>query len=583
MQALPTTWELTTLGQCCDIVAGQHLMPHECNSERKGIAYLTGPADFQERIPVPSRWTEAPRAIAKQGDVLITVKGAGVGKSNLAIDACIGRQLMALRPLGGTHTTYIFYWLRAAFNELSSLALGATVPGVAKPQIESFSIPLAPVQEQARIVEKLEKLIFDLDSGVTDLLAAQADLVRYRQTLLKSALDGSLTADWRDARAKINESTETGVQLLERLLVERRTRWEVSQHARLKEQGKTIQKDWQAKYPEPILPDMTSLPELPSGWAWASLDMIGEIVSGVAKGTKRDSNISLREVPYLRVANVQRGYLDLNEVKTILATDDEIAELTLKDGDVLFNEGGDRDKLGRGWVWHDEIPGCIHQNHVFRMRPYLPEILPELVSYHGNSFGKAWFQTAGKQTTNLASINIGILRSFPVPIPPAIEQRQILSRLRHLLDKLNMQEKSVELGLTSSENQRKNILKAAFSGELTPQDPQDEPAKLLLARISTERVERVKQPQPRKSRIKESIAMASKLIEVLTEAGDWLLAQEAFRRCGVTDGTQTDKLEELYAELRKLDKAKQLAVETVTDSQGRKVADRLRLVIKASV
>ncbi|MDO9240110.1 MAG: type I restriction endonuclease subunit S, partial [Methylicorpusculum sp.] len=200
--------------------------------------------------------------------------------------------------------------------------------------------------------------------------------------------------------------------------------------------------------------------------------------------------------------NVQRGYLELSEVKTILATKRDIEELTLQKGDILFNEGGDRDKLGRGWVWRDEVPNCIHQNHVFRMRPYLPELMPELISHHGNTFGKTWFQSSGKQTTNLASINMSMLRTFPVPVAPVDEQIQILSLLEEQIDVLNDQEKSVALGLSLSTAQRKNILKAAFSGQLVPQDPNDEPASVLLERIRAERAAKqtVKTPKKRTTR-----------------------------------------------------------------------------------
>jgi type I restriction enzyme S subunit len=362
-------------------------------------------------------------------------------------------------------------------------------PRVKFDQLGKFGLRLPPTAEQTRIVEKLEELLSDLDAGVAELKAARKKLAQYRQSLLKSAVDGSLTAQWR-AEAKVSAgetANETGAQLLERILRERRARWEAKQHAKFKEQGKTPPKGWQDKYPEPVQPDTGDLPALPEGWTWASLDMLGEIVSGVAKGTKRDASIPVREVPYLRVANVQRGYLDLTEVKTILATERDIEELTLQDGDVLFTEGGDRDKLGRGWVWRDEVENCIHQNHVFRMRPYLPEIAPELVSHHGNTFGKTWFQTAGKQTTNLASINMGILRAFPVAVAPAEEQREILTQLALKIEALDSQEKSVELGLKQSAAQRKNILKAAFSGQLVPQDPNDEPASMLLERIKGER------------------------------------------------------------------------------------------------
>jgi type I restriction enzyme S subunit len=215
--------------------------------------------------------------------------------------------------------------------------------------------------------------------------------------------------------------------------------------------------------------------------------MLGEIASGVAKGTKRDEKTAVHEVPYLRVANVQRGFLDLSEVKTIFATTQDISDLVLQDGDVLFNEGGDRDKLGRGWVWRDEVANCIHQNHVYRMRPALPEVLPELVSHHGNTFGKSWFKNAGKQTTNLASINMTMLRAFPVPLGPEAEQREIWAQLKSQLVCLDQQQLAVELAFKQTAAQRQNILRTAFAGQLVPQDPDDETASLLLARIHAER------------------------------------------------------------------------------------------------
>lgn len=360
------------------------------------------------------------------------------------------------------------------------------------------SLVLAPAPEQTRIVAKLEELLSDLDAGVAELKAAQRKLAQFRQSLLKAAVEGALTAEWRTQ----HQPAETGVQLLERILQERRARWEAKQLAKFAEQGKNPPKNWQNKYPEPVQPDTTDLPELPLGWVWASVDMLGEIASGVAKGSKMSAGTEAREVPYLRVANVQRGFLDLSEVKTILATERDIADLMLKDGDVLFNEGGDRDKLGRGWVWRDEVANCIHQNHVFRMRPYLPEVLPELISHHGNTFGKSWFQRAGKQTTNLASINMTMLRMFPVPLGPADEQQELLSQLDILINELDQQEKAVEHGLKQSAAQRQNILRAAFAGELVSQDPNDEPASVLLERIRTERAAQAatKKPRGRKSK-----------------------------------------------------------------------------------
>lgn len=137
---------------------------------------------------------------------------------------------------------------------------------------------------------------------------------------------------------------------------------------------------------------------------------------------------------------------------------------------------------------------------------------------------------------------------------------------------------AIEHSLKQSTAQRQNLLRAAFAGELVPQDPADEPASVLLERIRAERAERAKQPKTRKTKPKEIATVVSQLIDVLAKAGDWVPAQEAFRRCGVADGALTERIEELYAELRKLDKAGRLAVEAVTDAQGRKLYDKLKLL-----
>ena len=394
-------------------------------------------------------------------------------------------------------------------NYLDFRGFNDAISGTAQPQITRANllpvvVPLPPRAEQTRIVDKLEELLSDLDAGVAELKAAQKKLAQYRQSLLKAAVEGRLTQTWRAQHGNTSASEESGTQLLTRILRERRARWETKQLAKFEAQGKAPLKGWQEKYPEPVVANTLGLPTLPKDWIWASLDMLGEIASGVAKGTKRDEKIPVREVPYLRVANVQRGFLDLTEVKTILANERDITELTLQNGDVLFNEGGDRDKLGRGWVWRSEVECCIHQNHVFRMRPFFPELSPELISHHGNTFGKQWFQSAGKQTTNLASISMGMLREFPVPLAPLAEQAQILAQLEIQLAALAEQEASTDHALRQSAAQRKNILQAAFSGQLVAQDPNDEPASVLLARIRAERA--VRETSGTGSRLKKKAA-----------------------------------------------------------------------------
>ena len=152
-----------------------------------------------------------------------------------------------------------------------------------------------------------------------------------------------------------------------------------------------------------------------SDWTWTTLGEIAALKGGITKDSKREADPDFVEYPYLRVANVQRGFLDLTEVTTIRSAPHRAAKFVLQPGDILFNEGGDRDKLGRGWVWEGQIENCIHQNHVFRARLTNSHFDPYFISMHANTWGQQWFETHGKQTTNLASLSLTTLKSFPRP------------------------------------------------------------------------------------------------------------------------------------------------------------------------
>jgi len=217
-------------------------------------------------------------------------------------------------------------------------------------------------------------------------------------------------------------------------------------------------------------------------WPMVPLGEIADVVGGITKDTKRQSDPGLVEVPYLRVANVQRGYLDLTEISRIRVTPEKAKALALQPGDVLFNEGGDRDKLGRGWVWNGEIAGCIHQNHVFRARLH-EGFDPRFVSWHGNTFGRRWFEENGKQTTNLASLNLRTLKSFPVPAPSLPEQQEVVAEVERQLSIIDAVSAAIYSALARSAQLRRSILDRAFRGTLVPQDPLDEPASVLLDRI----------------------------------------------------------------------------------------------------
>ena len=182
---------------------------------------------------------------------------------------------------------------------------------------------------------------------------------------------------------------------------------------------------------------MTALFPIPASWAWTTLGEIAEVVGGVTKDTKKQSDPALPEMPYLRVANVQRGYLDLREITKIRVPESTLSKLRLLPGDVLLNEGGDRDKLGRGWVWDGQIPNCIHQNHVFRARLPKETVLPRFLAWYINYPARQWFDEHAAQSVNLASISLSTIKQLPVPVAPLDEQRRIVATLEDHLSHLD--------------------------------------------------------------------------------------------------------------------------------------------------
>ena len=222
-------------------------------------------------------------------------------------------------------------------------------------------------------------------------------------------------------------------------------------------------------------------------WAWSTLGEIADLRGGVTKDAKREADPDYVEYPYLRVANVQRGFLDLSAVTTIRADRRKAEKLVLQPGDILFNEGGDRDKLGRGWVWEGQIENCIHQNHVFRARLTNGGFDPYFISMHANTWGQRWFERHGKQTTNLASINLATLKTFPVPAPSLKDQQAVVAELRSITRSEKRLRTDLERAEHHSRTLRRSILSRAFSGQLVPQDRNDEPASVLLERIAASR------------------------------------------------------------------------------------------------
>lgn len=518
------------------------------------------------------------RRVVEAGDVLFsTVRPylRGIAQVPITENGVASTGFCVLRPENSISAKYLYYLVRSDgfLDGLLPLQRGASYPAVREVDVLTQLAPVAPIAEQKRIVEKLDELLSDLDAGVAELKAAQKKLSQYRQSLLNDAVEGLLTTEWRAERALHGEAIESGMQLLTRILTERRARWEAKQLAKFKEQGKIPSKNWQDKYPEPVQPDITDLPTLPGGWVWATLSQVGWLDRGRSKHRPRNApHLYGGAYPFVQTGDIRDADTFINRASS------------------NYSEAG----LAQSKLWPINtlcitIAANIGKTAILGIEACFPDSVVGFLPASDNvsvRFVEYFMRTAQQMleaeapATAQKNINLEILEHVCLPLPPLDEQLQIVSIVSAALNGAVQQNDSIELNLKQTAAQRNNICKAAFSGQLVLQDPNDEPASMLLERISAERKERERQPKPRKIKIKKEIsAMGTKLKDVLAEAADWMPAQEAFRRCGVADSAHTDQVEALYAELRELDKSNQLAVESVKDAQGCKLYDQLKFIV----
>jgi type I restriction enzyme, S subunit len=207
------------------------------------------------------------------------------------------------------------------------------------------------------------------------------------------------------------------------------------------------------------------LGEIPEHWEVKRLKFVADVLTGVAKGRDLGQR-DVVELPYLRVANVQDGYLDLTDIASIIVGADEVERYSLKYGDVLMNEGGDFDKLGRGYVWEEPIAPCLHQNHVFAVRPHLGVDSFWISIITLTSYAKHFFILRSKQSTNLASISGTNLKELPVLIPPESECDEILLYIKDATAKIDALVSRIREGVEKLKEYSTTLISAAVTGKI---------------------------------------------------------------------------------------------------------------------
>lgn len=307
--------------------------------------------------------------IGYHDESFVKASGVTVGRSGscgkvsfYAVDFWAHNTSLYVRDFHSNDERFAAYFLE--FLDLSRFQTGASVPTLDRNSFKELPLTVPGVGEQRRVARVL--------STVQNAIEQQTRLIALTKELKRALMKKLFTEGLRGEKQKI---TEIG--------------------------------------------------PLPESWRIAPLGDCATIQTGIAKGRAIENDESL-ELPYLRVANVQDGFLDLAEMKTIVVRAKERERYLLRKGDVVLTEGGDFDKLGRGFIWQGEVENCVHQNHIFAVRVNRSMILPEFFAYQTQSpYGKDYFFSVAHKTSNLACINASKLKRFPVLIPSIDEQSQI--------------------------------------------------------------------------------------------------------------------------------------------------------------
>jgi type I restriction enzyme S subunit len=395
-----------------------------------------------------------------QGTVLFTKSGMSTllnQRGILGKDMFVVSHIGTAQPLEKIPSEWIYYFLK--ITDFKDIAHATTLPSIPLPKIRDLNIPLPPLPEQHRIVAKLEELLTRLDAGIKELNTAKLQLKRYRQSVLKAAFEGNLTAAWRE---KHKDKLEPASVLLDKIRDER------------KKNG---------KYKELRQLDTTDLLKLPSGWVWGYLSDIGKLERGKSKHRPRnDKQLFGGKYPFIQTGDVRGSGGIIHEHSQ------------------TYNELG----LSQSRLWAINtlcitIAANIANSALLGIEACFPDSIVGFSAYKGCEvkYVRYYIELIKNRLDAIASataqknINLEILDKVSVPITSLFEQKQIVAEVELCFSVADELDKTIETNLKKAERMRQSILKSAFEGKLVPQDPRDESAERLLERITAERVKTV--------------------------------------------------------------------------------------------
>ncbi|MEW8305084.1 MAG: restriction endonuclease subunit S [Candidatus Thiodiazotropha sp.] len=431
--------------------------------------------DKSERFLTKEKALKLNCTFLKKGDVLIARMPDPLGRACIfpgdakesvtVVDVCVVRTGTEV-----VNNKWLMYWVNSPRfrNTIASLQSGTTRKRISRGNLATITFPVPPSEQQKRIVAKIEELFSHIDAGIEALKKAKQLLKQYRQSVLKAAVTGELTKEWREAN---KDKLEPASQLLERILKERRQKWEEQQLEQFKAKGKMPKDDkWKEKYKERLEPEWPELGELPEGWAWITIDQLASdkprsIQSGPFGSNLKHSEFQETGKLVVGIDNVREGFFSMGSENRI--SEKKYAELekyAARPGDVLITVMA---TIGRTCVIPEDLEPTIITKHVYRITVERDLVLPDYLNmclYGAPSVVDQIFsQTIGQTRPGL---NGAIIKDLCIPIPTTEEQRLILNKVNEKSESIKRLEPELDAQLFKAERNKQSVLASAFSGSL---------------------------------------------------------------------------------------------------------------------
>ena len=479
----PDSWEVVKLGSFVESEKGKKPINQAIEqSSTHSLPYIDIQA-FEKGII--NSWTDGEDCrICHESNFLMVWDGSRSGLVGKGMKGALGSTLIRLNfPL--MENQYALYFLQSKYQQINSSTKGSGTPHVDPDLLWNYEFPIPPLNEQRRIVSKIEELFSELNKGIESLKSAREQLNLYRQAVLKHAFEGKLTAQWRERN---KDKLEMPEQLLARIKREREMRYK-----QLLNEWKVANKEWEGKGKSgkrptrpkklPQLTDIgdnvrTKLPQLPESWTWEKL---GWLTCRMEYGTAAKS-LKSGTVPVLRMGNIQNSNFDWTDL-VYTSDSNEIDQYLLQDGDVLFNRTNSPELVGKSAIYKRKYP-AIFAGYLIRLNHIRIVANSQYVNLFLNSpVARQYGNSVKTDGVNQSNINSTKLSNYPFPYCSVEEQEEIVNCLETALSLVDETEMEIIKQFQNATKLRQSILKQAFAGQLVAQEPNDEPASVLLARI----------------------------------------------------------------------------------------------------